>query len=215
DGGWVLATYAVSGFALGTTLLELWRPAAARAKSLGESVPTAVAQVMRAARRRYGGYVVHIGVIVIAVAHATATFATERHSVTFTQDVPEEVAGYTLTYKGSAWQDQPHRKSLVANIEIARDGDLIGTFGPRLNHYKSMGQPIGTPVVRSGLKEDLYLSLVNVDEAAGTASLDVLREPLVWWLWFGGALMLLGTLVAAWPSSGRRRGEPASQQAAK
>jgi cytochrome c-type biogenesis protein CcmF len=215
DGGWVLATYAVSGFAMGTTLLELWRPAAARAKSLGEPLPTAMGKVLVAARRRYGGYVVHVGVIVIAVAHATATFATERHSVTFFQDQPKEVAGYTLTYKGSEWQDQPHRKSLVANIEIARDGDVIGTFGPRLNHYKSMGQPIGTPVVRSGLKEDLYLSLVNVDERAGTASMDVLLEPLVWWLWFGGGLMLLGTLVAAWPSSGGRAARRPAQQAAK
>ena len=56
---------------------------------------------------------------------------------------------------------------------------------------------------------------VNVDERAGTASLDVLREPLVWWLWFGGGLMLLGTLVAAWPSSAGRSSARAKPQAAK
>jgi hypothetical protein len=113
------------------------------------------------------------------------------------------VDGYTLTYLGSEWQEQPHRRSMVARFQVQSDGEELGVVEPRLNHYKSMGTPIGTPEVRTGLDEDLYLSLVNVDPVAGTASLEVLVQPLVWWLWFGGALMALGTVVAGWPSRAR------------
>ena len=86
---------------------------------------------------------------------------------------------------------------------VTEDGNNRGAVEPRLNHYTSMNQPIGTPMVLSGLDEDLYLSLINVDDEKGSASLEVLIKPLVWWLWFGGGLMLLGTGVAAWPN--RRR----------
>ena len=67
-----------------------------------------------------------------------------------------------------------------------------------------MNQPIGTPQVWSGLDEDLYLNLVRVDEASGTATIEALVKPLVWWLWAGGGVMAFGTLLAAWPARRRK-----------
>jgi cytochrome c-type biogenesis protein CcmF len=196
---WVLLTYGLSGFALVVTTQQLLLPALARSKGLGESLPEAAAKVAVKARRRYGGYIVHVGVLCIAVAHATATVYQTKQRVTFVEGQATAVDDYTLTYRGSEWQDQPHRKSMVAHFDVTHGDSELGTMDPRLNHYKSMGSPIGTPIVRSGLTEDLYLSLVNVDPAAGTASLEILILPLVWWLWFGGALMGLGTLIAGFP----------------
>lgn len=163
--------------------------------------------VMSRGRRRYGGYIVHVGVISIAVAHAAAIAYQVKEPVTFVKDTPREVLGYEVTYLGSEWDDQPHRKSHKAKLRVVEDGRELGVFEPRLNYYKKMGTPIGTPVVRSGLTEDLYFSLINIDEGAGTASLDVMLHPMVWWLWFGGALMMGGTLVAGWPS--RKKSDPA------
>ena len=200
---WPLATYGLVAFAFVVTVQQLVDPARARAAARGEPFGQALWRVAVQARRRYGGYVVHIGVLVIAVAHVTATAYQQKHAVTFTQGQAATVDGYTLTYLGSEWQEQPHRRSMVARFQVQSDGEELGVVEPRLNHYKSMGTPIGTPEVRTGLDEDLYLSLVNVDPAAGTASLEVLVQPLVWWLWFGGALMALGTVVAGWPSRAR------------
>ena len=207
---WIVLTLGTAAFALVVTLREMWEPAWGRSKALGESLPVAAGQVFVRARRRYGGYIVHLGVIFIAVAHPVATAYGEKEHLTFPVDQPREVLGYELTFLGSEWQEQPHRKSMVATFEVSEGSTFLGEMAPRLNHYKSMRQPIGTPVVKSGLDQDLYLSLVQVDEAAGTASLEVRVLPLVWWLWAGGILMLLGTIVAAWPS---RRSSAAAARA--
>jgi len=88
-------------------------------------------------------------------------------------------------------------------LKITQDGRDLGELSPAMNHYKRMGQPIGTPAVRSGLKDDLYLSLIQVNAASKTVSLDVIIEPMVWWIWFGAGVMVLGTLVAGWPEAAR------------
>ena len=207
---WALATFGFGAFALGTTIREVFAPALARSKALGETLGRSMVTVMSRSRRRYGGYIVHVGVISIAVAHAAAIAYQVKEPVTFVKDTPREVLGYEVTYLGAEWEDQPHRKSHKAKLRVLEDGRELGVFEPRLNYYKKMGTPIGTPVVRSGLTEDLYFSLINIDEGAGTASLDVMLHPLVWWLWFGGALMMGGTLVAGWPS---RKKSPATKPA--
>ncbi len=199
---WPLLTFGLSAFAGVVTLREFLAPALARAKARKESVGAAALTVVTRARRRYGGYVVHLGVLFIAVSHAAAVNYQTKESVTLVEGQSRNVSGYELSYLGSERQDQPHRTSLLARFSVTRDGKELGELSPRLNHYKKMGQPIGTPVVHSGLDEDLYLSLVNIDSDAKTVSLDVMVHPMVWWLWFGGGLMFVGTLIALWPSRG-------------
>ncbi len=200
---WTIGTFAMGAFALVTTVQELLRPAQARAQALGEGMLPATLHVLGKARRRYGGYVVHIGVIIIAVAHAAAISGSTKTSITLQQGQSAQVEGYDITYIGSEMQDQPHRMSLVARFAV-REGDRdLGVVEPRLNHYKKMNQPIGTPEVRSGPVEDLYFSLVNAGMGGDAASVEVMVKPMVWWLWVGGAVMMLGTVIAAWPA-GRR-----------
>ncbi len=205
---WPLVTFGLAGFALATTIREIFAPAVARSKARGESLGTATWSVVTRARRRFGGYVVHVGVIAIAVAHAAAIAYQTKTPVTLVEGQTAEVSGYELTYLGSDWEDQPHRKSQVAKFQVSRGGTSLGVLSPRLNYYKKMGTPIGTPVVKSRVSEDLYLSLINVDGTAKTASLDVMVHPLVMWLWVGGALMLIGTVVAVWPTRLRTHTAP-------
>jgi cytochrome c-type biogenesis protein CcmF len=92
----------------------------------------------------------------------------------------------------------------VAEIDVAVGGVSLGSLSPRDNTYlkgKMAGQKIGTPAVRSGMKEDLYLTLLRVDESAGLkiASVRVIVQPMMRWLWFGGLVMVAGGLIAAWP----------------
>jgi cytochrome c-type biogenesis protein CcmF len=202
---WPVATFGAGAFAFVVTTQEVLRPAQARAKARGQSLLSALASVLVSARRRYGGYIVHVGVIVIGVSHAAATAWSTKDTVTLAPGESTTVQGYTVAYQGSAWEDQPHRKSLKASLAVTRGDRDLGVVAPRLNHYKTMDMPIGTPAVRTGLREDLYLSLVNVGKGGESASFDVMVKPLVGWLWFGGGLMMLGTLVAAWPSTRKAR----------
>ena len=207
---WPLATFGFSAFAFAVTLREIFAPAMARSKARGESLGVATWSVVTRARRRFGGYVVHVGVIAIAVAHAASMTYQTKTPVTLVEGQTTVVEGYELTYLGSEWEEQPHRRSQKARFEVSRDGSSLGTLAPRLNYYKKMGTPIGTPVVKSRLTEDLYLSLINVDQGAKTASLDVMVHPLVIWLWIGGVFMLGGTIVAAWPTGrGSKKAQPA------
>ena len=216
---WVLAptaieahlTFAFAAFALVVTIREVVDPARARAAATGESLLVAMANVFVRARRRYGGYIVHLGVVTVAIGVAASSGYRFQRDVTLSKDQPAEVGAYTLTYLGPEMRKEPHRQSQIARIAVSKGGRDIGLMDPRMNHYVATGQAIGTPSVRSTMAEDLYMSLVQMDTAGGTASLLVVIEPLVWWIWFGGGIIVLGTAVSAWPS--RRALAPAVQPA--
>jgi cytochrome c-type biogenesis protein CcmF len=198
-------TFSLSGFAGAVTLRELTEPGRQRAAKLGEPLITALLSSWRTGHRRAGGYVVHLGVVFIAVAIAASSVYRSDTEMTIREGKAKTFLSYEIKYIGTERVDEPHRWSRVAHFEISRDGVVIGEAAPRLNHYKKMNQAIGTPTVISRLDEDLYLSLVQVDPKAKMASLSVVVEPLVWWLWFGGGVMLLGSIIAGWPA--RRRKE--------
>ena len=148
---------------------------------------------------------VHFGVIIIAVAIAASSVYRSEAEMTLREGQTKSFMHYDITYTGTERIDEPHRWSRVARFDVQKNGASIGNAEPRLNHYKKMNQSIGTPTVMTGLDEDLYLSLVQVDPDAKMASLSIVVEPLVWWLWFGGGVMLLGSVVAGWPSARRRK----------
>ena len=206
---WVaILTFALSGFAGAVTLRELTEPGRQRAAKLGEPLMTALIQTWRTGHRRAGGYVVHFGVVMIAVAIAASSVYRSETEMTIREGSTKSFMGYDITYTGTERLDEPHRWSRVARFDIAKDGEGVGQAEPRLNHYKKMNQAIGTPTVMSGLDEDLYLSLVQVDPEGRMASLSVVVEPLVIWLWVGGGVMLAGCIIAGWPA--RRRREEAA-----
>ena len=206
---WALAVFGLSGFTAAVHAREFLDPARARARNTGEGLAAALWGVTSRARRRFGGYIVHMGVLLVAVAvAASSNYRTQSHQ-TLLEGQTATVAGYTLTYLGAETLNEPHRMAQLARFGVSRGGSDLGELSPAMNHYKRMGQPIGTPAVRSGLRDDLYLSLIQVDQASKTVSLDVIVEPLVWWIWFGGGVMVLGTLVAAWPDRRRALGAPA------
>ena len=197
---WILAptkiqahlTFAFAAFALVVTIRELVDPARARAAATGESLLTAIGNVFVRARRRYGGYIVHVGVITVAIGVAASSGYRFQRDVSFVKDQPVEVGRYTLTFLGLEARNEPHRMAQIARIDVKTAGRELGVMEPRMNHYLAMNQAIGTPAVRSTVGEDLYLSLVQMDPAAGTASLLVVIEPLVGWIWFGGGILVLG-----------------------
>ena len=205
-----LVSFGICGFALATTLREIHEPVRARARKLREPYPTALLKVAAQTRRRFGGYVVHLGVIVAAAAITGSSAFKQGEELTFHRSQPVEVMGYTLTYTGpGAATEEGRRISQIAHMAVRRNDRDLGELQPRINNYFATGMVIGTPAVRTSLREDLYLSVLQLDEEK--AILSVIVQPLVVWLWMGGAIMTLGTLISIWPS--RRRAAVAAPAA--
>ena len=200
-----LLSFAVCGFALMTTLRELVEPALARAAKKSEGLTIALWTTWKKTRRRTGGYVVHIGVIMIAVAVTGSGAFKELSEVTLKEGQSVEIQEYRLTYTGKETVAESHRASEIAKVTVSRDGRDIGVLEPKLNNYFRMGTVIGTPAVHNFLDEDLYLNLVNMNEDGSIVGLQVITQPLVLWLWVGGGVMMVGTLISAWPARRRKR----------
>ena len=157
--------------------------------------------------RANGGMIVHLGVIVIAVAFAASSAYGHRAEFRLSPGESATLAGHRLTYLGSRTVQHPNRRSVVADVRI--DGGKV--YRPALNQFPFATQAIGTPSVRTGLRNDVYLTLISVPrKAGGEVVIAVIVQPLVVWLWIGGALMAVGTLMAAVPGRRRQPTAPAS-----
>jgi cytochrome c-type biogenesis protein CcmF len=185
----------------------------------GFAAGSALRQIVLATRRQgwrglvgraNGGMIVHIGVVLIAVGvAASGTYATQR-DVTLAEGESASVAGHTVTFLGSTTDERPEKTVTAARIRV--DGGRV--YEPALNVFtasaeQASGQAIQTPSVRTGLIDDVYLVLRSVP-TDGSVALRVIVQPLMVWLWIGGALMAIGTALAAWPGRRRRPTDPVS-----
>ena len=144
----------------------------------------------------------HVGVALVAVAVAFSGSFGVRQTITLEVGESAPFEGYTLTYEGPTLRDEPNRRVTGALFTVRRGDDILGTLEPRLNQYRNQVQAIPTPSVRTGLREDVYLSLVRIDPDAARVTIDAFRSPLMWLLW-AGVLILVGG--GAWSSAGLKR----------
>jgi cytochrome c-type biogenesis protein CcmF len=200
-----LVSFSVCGFAFVTTIREFVEPARARSKKKEELFVVAQWKIIKKMRRRFGGYIVHLGVIMIAVAVTGSSAYKQESEFILSPNQMASFAGYDITYLEATSEEEPHRSSQMANLHVVRDGTDLGIVRPRLNTYFRMGSVIGTPAVKTSLDEDLYITLVKLEEDGRIIGIKVIIEPLIFWLWFGGGIMGLGTLVSAWPARKKKR----------
>ncbi len=158
--------------------------------------------------RANGGMLVHIGVVVIAVGFTAATSYAHSTVVTFHPGESRTFDGHRLTFV--AWQryNTGNQQGIAALIET--DGRVLR---PRLGNFNGSTQATATPAIASGLVDDVYLSLGEAPAGAGPKTnvvLNVFVQPLIVWLWIGGGLMALGSVMAAVPGRRRRPTDPAS-----
>ncbi len=176
----------------------------------------ALRQVILAARRQgwrgfvgrtNGGMIVHLGVVLIAVAiGASESYKTDRLFTMIPGD-EVEVAGHTFEYIDLEANENDRRIHLFANIMI--DGDEIYT--PGVTIFRQMGQPVATPSVRPGFSEDLFLVLDQRPTSPDDPiNLRIIVRPLISWMWVGGIMMFVGSFLALFPGKRRRGTEPVS-----
>ncbi|HUI03106.1 MAG TPA: heme lyase CcmF/NrfE family subunit [Acidimicrobiales bacterium] len=157
--------------------------------------------------RANGGMVVHLGVVVIAVALAAATSFGHRGEVTLRPGQSATSGGHRISYEHLAVVRSPVRTATEAVVRV--DGG--GPLRPAVSQFGSGAEPVGTPAIDSGLEDDVYLTVDALPtQARGPVTIGVTVQPLVMWLWGGGALVVLGAVLAAVPGRRRRPTDPAS-----
>ncbi len=205
--GWrPLMAFALAAFAAVVTLREMFAPAWSRWRKHGDRAAEALGAALKA-RRRFGGHLVHLGVITMAIgiaassAYSVPTHGTVKAGETFM------VGSTPVKFVELASGREPHRQWVGAKMQL-EDGTVLT---PRLNYYERSKDPIGTPAVRSTPGGDVYLSVMSVDAQGNSVSYRAWVFPLVTWIWWSMPLFVLGSLWALWPS--RRRSEVAAESA--
>ncbi len=200
-GAYMILTFAFAGFALMLNLTEFWLPARARARAHGERLPQSLRAVIRQNPRRYGGYVVHVGVIVMAIGITVSSTFQTKAEVTLRMGEALRIGAYELRMDSLFAGREPQRDFVAASISVLKGASLVGELRPRLNYYPTSNRPIGTPAVRSGLLEDLYLTIRAYERDGSTATIEALVNPMVLWVWIGGVIIALGALLALKPKA--------------
>jgi len=214
---YALMAIALGGFVAATIVQEFARGARARHRQYDEAYPAALGRLIARNRRRYGGYIVHTGIVILFVAFAGMAFKTETEATLR----PGESASlrspyghtYTFTHLGISQYDALNRQITAATLEVRRNGKPIGYLTPeKRQHVDGLGrptfQPSTEPAIRSMLREDLYVVLGGIVDGTEQAVFRFTINPLVWWVWYGGMIVALGGLIVMWPG-----GAPAARRA--
>jgi cytochrome c-type biogenesis protein CcmF len=188
-----LLAFGLAGFAAGSAVRQVVLAGRAARRNGGSPLGAVVG-------RANGGMIVHLGVLVVAVAFTAASSYSHSDELRLEPGETGRVAGHSITYLRTVTEESDRKTTTKALVRV--DGGQV--FAPALSRYPNGSQTIPTPSVDVGLREDVYLSFIDPPTSAGgSAVIGVVVEPLVSWLWLGGLLMAVGTVLALVP--GRRR----------
>jgi len=195
-----LVTIMLSVLVALTVISEFVRGGRVIARHTGQNLVASIGQLARRNTRRYGGYVVHFGVIVIMIGFAGSVF---------NQDTEKEmgfgdrmnIGPYTLVCQSYTQDDNPNYSSEWAVLDVFKGGKHIDTMYPERRFYKASQQTSTIPRVRSTVGEDLYLVYEGLNQDTGRPILKAHLNPLVMWIWVGVWIMIAGTLLALVPNA--------------
>jgi cytochrome c-type biogenesis protein CcmF len=203
---WALVSFSVTAFVAATIVLQIAQGIGARMRSAGENIFVATSRAVGLNRRRYGGQLIHLSILLMVIGITGSQAYQTEVQVALATGESVEVAGYTLAYEGYTYQqveDDGNKVRYQTELGIYRGARRLTSLQPERNLHSNVQGAVTEAALRTNLKEDLYVVLASL-EADGLAAFQVLINPMVVWLWIGGAVLVTGTLVAAWPS--RRRG---------
>jgi len=202
---------ALAGFVAGTITQEFYRGVRARRRMHGESVPVAFLRLIERNRRRYGGYIVHAGILIYFVAFAGMAFKVEREATLKPGESVELRSPFGHTYRfthvGISQYEALNRVVSAATVQVSIDGKPAGLLtSEKRQHVDSFKRPTFEPStevgIRSGLREDLYMVFAGAVDGTEEAVYRFNVNPLVWWVWFGGFVLAFGGIVTMWPGGG-------------
>lgn len=205
---WVaLLGYFVVTASLTLTLLEFARAARARMRSKGENPFKALSTLLARNRRRYGGYIIHLGVLIMAFGIISTELFQQETQIRLNLGDTTAIEDFSMEFASIDRFPGPDDLMITeATVNVSRDGEFVRTLTPRTELYTRTGQPMTIPSIRHTLAEDFYVILVNFEgTTSDAATFRIFLNPLINWIWFGALVFLAGTLVATWPDPAEQR----------
>jgi cytochrome c-type biogenesis protein CcmF len=201
-----LIAYTFSAFVVGTIVLEFARGTAARRALADEPVPKAFASLIARNRRRYGGYVVHAAIVLLAIGIAGSSAYDTSHTARLAPGQSLKIRNYTLLYRGLRSTRAQNAVETRATIDVYRGGDRIAVMHPGKNNYPVEQQISNEVAIRSDwlTGEDLFLITEQVNPN-GSIDFKAIINPLVNLIWLAGFVFLLGSVVTLWPDAREER----------
>src|SRR6184192_1734242 len=191
--------FALCGFVVGTVAQEFWRGARVRRKNTGTDILTALVGLVGRNKRRYGGYIVHVGIVLIFFGFAgNAKKLDEQVLLRVGQDA--KIGRYTIRNNGIKVSDDGQKQMTTAYLSVFVDGKQIdGLYPARWAYRRHEQEPTTEVAIRRTPAEDLYAVLGGFDLADQSATLQLVVNPLVNWIWVGFGVMAIGTDIALLP----------------
>ncbi|MBI2955573.1 MAG: heme lyase CcmF/NrfE family subunit [Chloroflexi bacterium] len=202
---YALLAFTLCSFVVAVILIEVFRGTRARHRIYSENYLTAVGKLIWHNKPRYGGYIIHLGVIMIAIGIIGSFALKTEVDQTVAPGEMINVGQFSLKYNGLTQYPTANYDVVAANLEVYSGGKKVGSIAPSKNFQSATDeQPTTEVAIRTTLLEDLYVILAGWDRDM-SASFKVMINPLVVWIWIGGSVLLLGTLIAFWPDEKDRR----------
>ncbi|MFQ5824913.1 MAG: heme lyase CcmF/NrfE family subunit [bacterium] len=204
---YALISLTLAIFVTATILAEYHRGARARMHKNDENYGEALFNLLQKNKRRYGGYIIHFGIVVLFMGFTGKAFDTDKESKL---NIGEsmEIRNYKLAYLDIEVQEDPNKIVWQAKMDVFKNGKKVKTIYPNKHFYRVQEQPTTEVVLRSTLLEDLYVVLAQPNEDR-SAIFKVYINPLVNLVWIAGLIVTLGTFVVLLPDKRHRdRGKP-------
>ena len=195
--GFVLASFVAAGI-----LMEWYRGARARHRNSQENYAVAFLHLIWANRPRYGGYIVHLAVLMVALGIVGTSFFNTQKDVVLSPGESVAVDNYEIRYLGTTLIPFGNRTEFISSVEVYRDGEFLDTINPNRAFYPDFNMASTRAAIRSSPIEDFYV-VPSENLPDGDVGFRILINPLIWWMWVAGPVMILGTVVALWPEPSR------------
>jgi len=195
-----LLGFTLLAFVVLTILFDTALAVRARRRIAGEGIFSALATLARKNQRRYGGFIVHLGVVLIIMGIAGSMGYSVEREATLRTGESLSLGRYHILFEGLRGSQQPTHFRVEGDFRVFNKGEDLGILSPALKFFPAQQSPVGRAVYRSNISDDLYLILSGFSELKeNQATLKILVRPMVMWMWVGGLVILLGTIVAVWP----------------
>jgi cytochrome c-type biogenesis protein CcmF len=204
---WIgLVGYTFSAFVLGSIGYEFVRGTRARRALTGGSWIAAFVELVGRNRRRYGGYIVHAAIVLLAIGIVGSSAYDTVRERTLSPGQTMAVSHYVVKYDRLVRRNGPNATEFRAILDVKKNGSSVGTLASGKNAYRAEDQTSNEVGIRSDLLtgEDLYVITDNI-KPNGTIAFKILVKPLVNLIWISGLVFLIGSLVALWPSAAEQR----------
>jgi cytochrome c-type biogenesis protein CcmF len=190
--------YALPFFAAAAIVAELVRATRGLSRATSLSPLAALPRLLRQNRRRYGGLIVHLGVVLVAIGVATSSVGKVEREATVNVGEHLDLGSYRLRFDGLRASEQPTHALISADVTVLDGGREVARLEPGQRVYPNSQSPFATVDIRYRLGHDLYVILGNFDRQGRWATLKAQVHPMIAWIWIGGVVVVLGSLLAVW-----------------